>query len=119
MAQYKVEYSGGESRIHPGVAVDYMMVSVTVDDEDYTLYAEIDPADLCDESGNPAFDEDGEWNAACDDPERLSLPYLISAIREMCSEIDLGPSEIDFDGWDADDMPSYMMPGVAADTKIR
>jgi hypothetical protein len=115
---FKVMYSGGESRWHPGNGVDYMQVMVEdADGEEYTLYAEIDPADLCDENGNPAI-VDGEFNPQCEDPERLSAPYLIKAIRGMCAEIEVDPSCIDFDGYDAEYMPKYMMRGVEAENRI-
>lgn len=115
---FKVMYSGGESRWNPGAGVDYMQVMVEdADGEAYTLYAEIDPDELCDENGNPAM-VDGEFNSKCEDPERLSAPYLIKAIREMCAEIEVDPSCIDFDGYDAEDMPKYMMRGVEAESRI-
>lgn len=118
MASYKVQYSGGESRWHPGTAVDFMQVMVEdADGDEYRLYAEIDPADLSDEQGNPAI-VDGEFNPDCDDPERLSAPYLIKAIREMCEEIDVDPASIDFDGYDSPYCPQYMMPYVSATSRI-
>ena len=115
---FKVSYSGGESRFHPGEPADYMMVNVEdFEGDEYTLYAEIDPRELCDANGNPAFDGD-DFNAKCDDPERLSAPYLIKAIKKMCAEIEIDPECIDFDGYDAKDMPQYMMCGVEAETRI-
>lgn len=115
---FNVTYSGGESRFHPGTGVDFMQVMVEdAEGDEYRLYAEIDPAELSDAQGNPAM-IDGEFNPACDDPERLSAPYLIKAIREMCVEIAIDPASIDFDGYDSPDMPQYMVPGVDAESRI-
>lgn len=87
---FKVTYSGGESRFHPGTGVDYMQVIVEdADGDEYRLYAEIDPADLCDAQGVPAI-LDGEFNPSC----------------------------IDFDGYDSPDCPQHMMPGVLAESRI-
>jgi len=37
----KIDYAGGESRLHPGVAVDYLYVTVTLNDgEEVGYYAE-------------------------------------------------------------------------------
>ena len=37
----KVDYGGGESRMHPGIAVDYLYVTVTLNDgEEARYYAE-------------------------------------------------------------------------------
>lgn len=115
---FKVHYSGGESRWYPGTAVDFMLVTVEdADGDEYQLYAEINPSDLSDEQGIPAI-VDCEFNPQCDDPERLSAPYLIQAIREMCAKIDLDPTSIDFDGYDRPDCPQYMMPYVSATYRI-
>ena len=122
MKQYKVYYSGGESRWYPGVGVDYMQVTVEVYGEEYRLYAERPYEGLTDEQGNPPFltDENGyeDWNPACKDPEWLSVPYLVKAIRTMCDEIGLDPSRIDFDGWDDPDKPQYMVDGLEAKYRI-
>ena len=118
MSTYRVNYGSGESRLNPGTAVDFMDVMVEdADGDEYLLYAEIDPAGLSDEHGNPAL-VDGDFNPACNDPERLSAPYLIKAIREMCDEIGLDPDTLDFDGYDAPDWPVYMVRGVEADCRI-
>jgi hypothetical protein len=36
----------------------------------------------------------------------------------MCAEIEVDPSCIDFDGYDAEYMPKYMMRGVEAENRI-
>lgn len=119
MKQYRVEYVGGESRQHPGVAVDYMQVTVEVEDEEYRLYAEMPYEGLTDEKGNPAYlNSDGDLNPACEDPEWLTAPYLVKAIREICAEIGLDPAHIDFHGWDDPDMPHYMVDGLEAYCRI-
>lgn len=123
MKQYKVTYLGGESRYYPGTGVDYMLVNVeNADGDEYELYAEISPSDLSDEQGNPAMlsDDDGEsdWNPACKDCETLSIPYLIKAMKAMCKEIGIDPAALDYDGYDSD-APTYMMPGVEAEYRIR
>lgn len=121
--QYEVIYSGGESRYYPGISIDYMLVDVEVDGDEYELYAEISPSDLCDENGVPAviqeeYDdegyriEEGGWNPDCPDAEHLSIPYLIKALREMCAEIGLDPAALDFGGYDSPDESQYMMPYV-------
>ena len=122
MTQYKVYYSGGESRQYPGVAVDYMQVTVEVEDEEYRLYAEMPYEGLTDEQGNPPYLTDAEdyedWNPACKDPEWLTAPYLVKAIREMCAEIGLDSARIDFHGWDDPDKPHYMVKGLEAYRRI-
>lgn len=110
-----VRYSGGESRFQYGKSVDYMQVSVCHEDEDYRLYAEIAPADLEDENGNPAI-LDGNFNPAVKDPEWLSFPYLKAAILDLCKQIGFDPSALDFDM--GDDMPTFRMPYTQADSRI-
>lgn len=130
MKKFVVDYAGGESRYYPGTSVDYMMVTVEVDGDEYELYAEIEPSRLVDENGIPAvlpdeYDDDGnliaygEWNPACPDAEHLSIPYLMKAIHEMCDEIGLDPDEVDWYGYDSSDEPTYMMPNVRANYRIR
>lgn len=38
--KYEVEYQAGESRMEPGVGVDYMLVNIPTEDDDIELYAE-------------------------------------------------------------------------------
>ena len=130
MKKFVVDYAGGESRYHFGTSVDYMMVTVEVDGDEYELYAEIEPARLVDENGIPAvlpdeYDDDGnlvaygEWNPDCPDGEHLSIPYLMKAMHEMCEEIGLDPAEVDWRGYDSSVEPTYMMPNVEASYRIR
>lgn len=115
MKKFTVEYAGGESRFHSGNSVDYMLVNIDHDGEDYRLYAEIAPADLEDENGNPAI-LDGDFNPAVKDPEWLSFPYLKAAILKLCNQIGFDPVALDFDM--GDNMPTFMMPYTQADSRI-
>ena len=47
----KIDYAGGESRLHPGVAVDYLYVTVALNDgEEVGYYAETAEIGTVDES---------------------------------------------------------------------
>jgi hypothetical protein len=109
-----VEYSGGVS-MRGDKSVDYMLVTVEHDGEEYRLYAEIAPADLEDENGIPACNENG-WNPEAKDPEWLSFPYLKAAILKLCYQIGFDPAVLDFDM--PDNMPTFMMPYTQADSRI-
>lgn len=116
MKTYKIEYAAAESRFRPGRSVDYMSVTVDADDEEYTLYAEIEVDGLADEHGNPAIIDD-DWNPAVDSPETIAYPYLRTAIRELAEEIDLDPDIIDYQESCYEDH-TYMMPYISADARI-
>ena len=75
MKKIKVDYQGGESRVKPGMAVDYMLAVAKVDGKDVELYAELDAVE---------GDEDANFDA------------LKADIMELAQEMGLTSEDFSF-----------------------